>query len=39
MLMTQEMVMFLLDLEPNYFPGRFLTLQHISHPLLDEMLN
>lgn len=38
MLMTQEVVMFLLDLEPNYFPGRFLTLQHTSHPLSDEML-
>lgn len=27
MLMTQEMVMFLLDLELKYFPGRMLTQQ------------
>lgn len=39
MLMTQETVMFLLDLELKYFPGRILAQQHISHPLLDEMLN
>lgn len=38
MLMTQETVMFLLDLELKYFPGRILAQQHISHPLLDEML-
>lgn len=28
MLMTQEVVMFLLDLELKYFPGRMLTQQH-----------
>lgn len=39
MLMTQEMVMFLLDLEVKYFPGRILTQQHTPQPLSDEMLN
>lgn len=38
MLMTQEMVMFLLDLELKYFPGRILTQQNTSQPL-SEMLN
>lgn len=39
MLMTQEMVMFLLDLKLKYFPGRILTQQNTSQPLSDEMLN
>lgn len=39
MLMTQEMVMFLLDLELKYFPGKILTQQRTSQPLSDEMLN
>lgn len=40
MLMTQEVVMFLLDLELKYFPGRMLTQQHTSQPLTsDEMLS
>lgn len=39
MLMTQEMAMFLLDLELKYFPVRILTQQHTSQPLLDEMLS
>lgn len=38
MLMAQEIVVFLLDLELKYFPGRILTQQQ-SQPLLDEMLN
>lgn len=39
MLMTQEIVMFLLDLELKYFPGRILTQQHTSQPPSDVMLN
>lgn len=40
MLMTQGMVMFLLDLELKHFPGRMLTLQHTSQPLtLDDVLS
>jgi len=39
MLMTQEMVMFLLGLELKYFPGRILIQQHTSQPLSDGMLN
>lgn len=36
MLMTQEMVMFLLDLELKHFPGRMLTQQHTSQPLASD---
>lgn len=40
MLMTQEMVMFLLDLELKHFPGRMLTEQHTSQSLtLDDVLS
>lgn len=36
MLMTQEMVMFLLDLELKHFPGRMLAQQHTSLPLTSD---